>query len=78
MSAGPRADRCVQNMFHQHVGICHRAGYRNGAADVLDAIEAAIPADLRAVAYLIDELRERFDTQHAAPLPEAEAEGVAS
>jgi hypothetical protein len=39
IAPGPRADECVES-YHQHVGICQRAGYRNGWADAIEAIEA--------------------------------------
>lgn len=32
-----RADDCLEQ-YHMHVGICQRAGYRNGLKDAADAI----------------------------------------
>jgi hypothetical protein len=37
---GPRGGRCVALSFHVHVGVCERAGYRNGAADALEQLLA--------------------------------------
>lgn len=36
-----RDNDCVETL-HTHVGVCMRAGYANGRADVLDEVEDAI------------------------------------
>lgn len=38
---GARADDCVRSA-HIHVGICQRAGYANGQADLVDQLEAVL------------------------------------
>ena len=64
---GPRGGRCSALSFHMHVGVCERAGYRNGAADALDRIAAALEAG-EDVAELVAELRKAWHLEWAAEL----------
>jgi hypothetical protein len=57
VTTGPRADSCVEAL-HTHVGICQRAGYANGWADLAERIEAylAEPDDRQEWEYVPGEV----------------------